>query len=47
MNIPCYLETSEEVNVSMNERFGFKLIEKAQLADGDVPLFAMIRKNAS
>jgi hypothetical protein len=27
--LPCYLETLDEKNVGIYERFGFKLVEKA------------------
>jgi len=38
----CYLETENQRNVSFYQAFGFRLLEKADLADG-VPCWAMLR----
>ena len=42
-DMPCYLETATEKNVTMYEHYGFKLIEKVVVAGTDVAMYAMLR----
>lgn len=44
INIPIYLETETESNVSLYERFGFKTIEHMKLPVINQPMWAMIRE---
>jgi len=41
---PCYLETSEERNLSFYQRLGFVVLEKAPLGKGGPPGWAMRRE---
>ncbi len=42
--MPAYLESSKESNVPFYENFGFKVIEKIQLADSSLPMWLMWRE---
>jgi ribosomal protein S18 acetylase RimI-like enzyme len=42
-HLPCYLETFEEKNVSIYERFGFKVIERASIPQTPFENWAMLR----
>ena len=43
-NVPCYLETNREKNVSLYEHFGFEIMEEGIVPDTKVPYWAMLRK---
>ena len=43
-NVPCYLETNKERNVSLYEHFGFEIAEKGIIPNTKVPYWAMFRK---
>jgi ribosomal protein S18 acetylase RimI-like enzyme len=42
-HLPCYLETFEEKNASIYERFGFKVIERSPIPQTPFENWAMIR----
>ena len=42
--LPCYLETVDEKNVSIYERFGFKIIDKSIVPKTKFTNWAMLRK---
>ena len=42
-HLPCYLETFEEKNASIYERFGFKTIERASIPQTPFENWAMLR----
>ena len=42
--LPCYLETFDEKNVRIYERFGFKVIEEAPIPKTDLTNRAMLRE---
>ena len=42
-HLPCYLETFEEKNASIYERFGFKVIERSPIPQTPLENFAMLR----
>lgn len=44
-NAPCYLETSEERNLSFYERHGFKVVETATLGKDGPPAWGMRRES--
>lgn len=43
-NIPCYLETNKEKNVSLYQHFGFEIVEKGIFDKTNVPYWHMLRK---
>ena len=43
--LPLFLETQKERNVSLYERFGFKVLEKAPISGFDITTWAMLRKS--
>ena len=43
-NLPCYLETIDEKNVSIYERFGFEIIDKSIVPETEFTNWAMLRK---
>ncbi len=43
-NVPSYLETSKERNVSLYHHFGFEIVEEGIIPETDVPYWAMLRK---
>ncbi len=43
-NLPIYLETNTQKNVTIYEHYGFRILEDTTLPDTDVHLFAMLRK---
>ena len=43
-HLPCYLETINEKNVSIYERFGFKIIDKSIVPETKFTNWAMLRK---
>jgi len=44
-DLPCYLETFDEHNVSFYEHFGFKVIEKSTIPETDFTNWAMLRNS--
>ena len=38
----CYLETNNDPNVPIYEHFGFKVMEKTNVPNSDVPHYAML-----
>ncbi len=46
-NLPIYLETNTEKNVSIYEHYGFQILEDTTIPDTDVRLCAMLRKNSN
>jgi len=42
--LPCYLETIDEKNVSIYERFGFKIIDKSIIPETEFTNWAMLRE---
>ncbi len=42
--LPCYLETSTKINVSLYEHFGFRLIEEYIVPQTRLTFYAMLRK---
>ncbi len=44
INVPCYLETNTEKNVSIYQHFGFEIAEEGIIPETDVPYWAMLRK---
>lgn len=45
--LPCYLETTTEENVELYRHFGFSVIDEFTVPDTTVPIWIMLRKNAS
>ena len=43
-NVPCYLETNKEKNVTLYQHFGFEIVEDGIVPDTEVPYWAMLRK---
>ncbi|MHA2283598.1 MAG: GNAT family N-acetyltransferase [Promethearchaeota archaeon] len=43
-NVPCYLETDKEQNVSIYQHFGFEIVEEGVIPETDVRYWAMLRK---
>ena len=43
-HLPCYLETIDEKNVSIYERFGFKIVDKSIVPKTEFTNWAMLRK---
>ncbi len=43
-DLPSYLETSNEQNVSMYQHFGFKVIDEFTVSKTKVKLWAMLRE---
>lgn len=43
-HLPCYLETIDEKNVSIYERFGFKIVDKSIVPETRFTNWAMLRK---
>jgi ribosomal protein S18 acetylase RimI-like enzyme len=44
--LPCYADTADERNVSLYERFGFRVVLETELPDARLPWWAMIRSPA-
>ena len=42
--LPCYTETMDEKNVSLHERFGFRVIEKSAIPETELTTWAMLRE---
>jgi hypothetical protein len=42
-HLPCYLETFEEKNASIYQRFGFKIIERSSIPQTPFENLAMLR----
>jgi len=45
-DIPCYLETLDENNVSLYEHFGFKVLEESKIPGTGLTNWAMLREKA-
>ncbi len=43
-NLPCFLDTNNEKNLPIYNRFGFKIIEKYEIPDSNLINWAMIRE---
>ncbi|MHA2035126.1 MAG: hypothetical protein ACW972_03745 [Promethearchaeota archaeon] len=43
-NVPCYLETSTERNVTLYQYFGFEVVEEGIIPETSIPYWAMLRK---
>ena len=43
-NVPCFLDTNNEKNLPVYERFGFKILEKYEVPGTDIVNWAMIRE---
>ena len=46
-NLPCYLTTSDENNVSLYQHYGFEVIEKGVIPDTEVSVWAMLREKSN
>ena len=44
-NLPCYLETVDEKNVSIYERFGFQIIDESIVPETEFTSWAMLRES--
>lgn len=42
-NLPCFLDTNNEKNLPIYERFGFKILEEYQIPDTNLVNWAMLR----
>ena len=42
-NVPCYLETNKEINVSLYQHFGFEIVEEGIIPETNIPYWAMLR----
>jgi GNAT superfamily N-acetyltransferase len=42
--LPCYLETHKQVNVSIYEHFGFRVVEKVEVPESGVLQWCMVKK---
>ena len=42
-NLPCYLNTHKENNISFHEHFGFKLVEEIKVPNSNLKVYAMLR----
>ena len=42
--LPIYLETNTEKNVSIYQKYGFEILEHEIITETDVPLWCMLRK---
>ena len=45
-NLPCYLDTAEEKNVLIYRRYGFKVLEEAEIPGTGIVLRAMLREKS-
>lgn len=43
-NMPCYLDTEEEENVTLYQRYGFRVVEECVIPRTDIRLWAMLRE---
>lgn len=43
-NVPCYLETCTERNVTLYQYFGFEVVEEGIIPETNIPYWAMLRK---
>jgi len=44
-NLPCYLETAKEGNLSLYEHFGFKIIDESKFPGTNVTMWYLLREN--
>jgi hypothetical protein len=42
--LPCYLETENEKNLPMYQRYGFRVLEESQLPGTETASWAMLRE---
>ena len=42
--LPCYIETLDEKNVAIYERYGFEMIEESSIPDTSLTCWAMLRR---
>jgi len=42
--VPIYIESHKEENVSIYQKYGFEVIEHGKIPDTDIPLWCMLRK---
>jgi len=42
--LPCFLETQSEKNVSIYQRYGFKVVERGVIPGTEIPHWAMLRE---
>lgn len=45
--LPCYLDTTEERNVSLYQHYGFRVAEVSKVPNTDINLWAMLRDKAA
>lgn len=45
-NLPCYLDTEEEKNVSIYQHYNFKVLEEGEIPSTDIVLRAMLREKS-
>ena len=43
--LPCFLDTQIEKNVSIYQRYGFKIVERGVIPGTEIPHWAMLREN--
>ena len=46
-HLPCYLDTEEEENVPLYQRYGFRVVEELTIPGTDIRLWAMLREKSS
>ena len=46
-HLPCYLDTEEEENVPLYQRYGFRVVQELTIPDTDIRLWAMLREKSS
>jgi ribosomal protein S18 acetylase RimI-like enzyme len=46
-NLPCYLETHKQINVSMYEHFGFRVVEQIEVPDSGILQWCMVKEGGS
>lgn len=42
--VPCFLETQSERNVTFYQRYGFRVVEKGEIPGTEIPHWAMLRE---
>jgi len=43
--LPCFLETQSDRNVSIYERYGFRVVEQGEIPGTEIPHWAMLRES--
>lgn len=46
-HLPCYLDTEEEENVSLYQRYGFRVVEELTIPGTNIRLWAMLREKST